>query len=378
MFIPGVGYTTQSFVPGVGNTIMPQTPQTPVTGVPMGGMLGGVGGVSGLMSNPAFMGGLAMLLSGMQKKRYQTPLQDLMSGMGMAGALQQSQRQKEMYEMQKEEFDRKKRLEEQRQQALVDYMQGQAEGDMDKMNQAALILEPEAFIKEGIKEPPWAERRFGIATEGMTPEQKTRFARDIALRPQTVIKQEMGSIPAGMRRVPDPTSPTKSRLVYEPGAPTVAKTEDELSTVKTGLKKAQEIIDFIDTYGAETGIDPTLTSDEREEISRIPVKREAIIAMLAILENKGVLQEGERAALEGQLADPTSSYSYFKSKAGMKGAYIEVIDRAKDILKQKADIFGVSYEDLIKGTGIEDRDKLPDKPGYQVPDDIYRMIQEAQ
>ena len=163
------------------------------------GMLPAAGGGFGNMfANPMFMGGLAMLLGGLQKKRQQTPLQDLMAGMGIASSMQGMQRQKDLYKLQQEEAERKAMQAEEQRQNLQDLMSG----DPERIKKASIRMVPETFAKAQFPQPakPTPAMVEAAALPTLPPEQ-AEYVRRARTTPQVQVGLTTGKpITAGEYR----------------------------------------------------------------------------------------------------------------------------------------------------------------------------------
>ena len=140
------------------------------------------GGLQGLMANPMFMGGMGMLLGGMQQKPQQTPLADLAAGMGMAGQLQSQQMRNMLFQQQLTESKREREQRE-RQQELIAEMT--APGTTPQRQREIMgVIAPTEFIKSRLK----PKTPFETATQFMSPEEAAAYAQKVGLKAGVQIK----------------------------------------------------------------------------------------------------------------------------------------------------------------------------------------------
>jgi hypothetical protein len=132
---------------------------------------------------------------------------------------------------------------------------------------------------------------------------------------------QMGQVPSGHARVADVESPTGTRIIPEPGGEEYVKRQQAADQAASAVENARKMIGLIEQYGSE-GV-PFLSNQEAS--GQMDLLYGQILSNIAQLRDMGVLQPGEVALLQSQLANPAKMSSYGITNARMLAQYRELL-----------------------------------------------------
>lgn len=149
----------------------------------------------------------------------------------------------------------------------------------------------------------------------------------------------VGSVPAGMVAVPDPTSPSGTRLEPIPGSPVQVERTDRVETLKSAVADIERMKGLMAEHGSTI-----MLGKPAGEAGQL---YSTIVAKIAALRNMGVLQPGELANIENSLLNPTSISSLGTGLDRATGQY--------DELKR-------GFTTKLEGLGVKLPDAAPARP----------------
>ena len=187
-------------------------------------------------------------------------------------------------------------------------------------------------------------------------------------KPQTQVNvggaSELGAVPSAMARIEDPTSPTGTRLVEEPGAPAAAKREKERKVQIAPLNTLQDSLNryraALEKHGPEIMIGEGRSELETTYTDFIVKQKEAA--------NLGALTGEDLRLMESMAGDPTSLKAQILEKTGNTGAMFKQLDLVQKILDDaRARVEGREPERFKPPRG-------PDNPATITNDDEYDAL----
>lgn len=168
-----------------------------------------------------------------------------------------------------------------------------------------------------------------LVEQGVDPQK----ARDMTFKSGTTVN--IGSTPQGARPVTDPDTGEVTGYQPLPGSPQYQKIQDEAQRISQGVNSVTELRSLIDKHGTEAT--PFSSGKVRGKMSDLYGR---IVAAIAASRGMGVLQEGERQAVEAQYPDPSKIGSLTKSDERMMAAYESLLEELQTSLAAKESQMG--------------------------------------
>jgi hypothetical protein len=131
---------------------------------------------------------------------------------------------------------------------------------------------------------------------------------------------QAGPVPSGHVRVPDPGSPTGTRVVPEPGGEEFTKRQQAAAQAESAVANVQKMLDLIRSHGTEAA-GPLSDAQASGTMSLLYGQ---ILSSIAQLREMGVLQPGEVALLQSQISNPSDPRSYTVGNDRMIAQYTEL------------------------------------------------------
>lgn len=187
----------------------------------------------------------------------------------------------------------------------------------------------------------WELAQLGIAPKEQEPTSAMRnyqFLRAQGVRDEDAqelafgsekVRIDMGSTPQGSKPI---TNEAGEVVGYQPqpGAPQYQELQDEAQRISQGLASVGEMRDLIARYGSEG----TPLSDQAVR-GKMQDLYGRIVSAIAASRGMGVLQEGERQAVEAQYPNPATFGSNFVPDERMLGAYESLASELETSLKAR-------------------------------------------
>lgn len=349
-----------------------------------GGLLGPIApGMSGAVNPLAFIG--AGMATG-----------DMGTQLARMGQLQQQAAQLRFQQEQQQQ-----RLQAMRQQAAMEQQAAAAEQAQqqqmaalaprlfpnDPTMQAMAAVNPAMIPKLYLQQHPAPtnpERLYNamVATGGTDKTFAEWYATDFK-GPGTVVnvggEPKFGAVPSGMARIPDPTAPTGTRLVEEPGAPAAAKREAERAEKIAPLTDLQDSLNRYKSVLRQYG--PEIMAGEGK--TRLDAAYTDLLLKQKNAAELGALQAADLALMERMMIDPTGMAAQWYEKTGNTQALFGQLDQMEktlDAARARAEgrepeaprAIG-TMESPTQITGDEEYDQLEDGEFYIGPDGIMRV-----
>jgi hypothetical protein len=261
-----------------------------------------------VLSDPVFQLGAGILA------RAGGPAGDLGQGvmLGMAG-YRQDRRDAEAQHYRAlalQERQRKAQAEQMQQAQLEEFIRS-----LPPEYQAAARIDPRPFIEAMFASPDGPKptddmREYAMAQQQGFDGSFLDYLQTVKRAGAAQVNVGLGSTPAGYERFEGPAGAALRPL---PGHPELIQAEEKLGTAAQAVRDFDAMINMIESYGSTE-----LVGTAAGEMSALYGQLTAHVAKMRDL---GVLQEGERQAIEAKMPDPTSLGSLVSPKSSALGNY---------------------------------------------------------
>ena len=178
----------------------------------------------------------------------------------------------------------------------------------DALAQRAANIVAQQRLAHQMSKPTGTSLEQNLAAAGLVPgtPEYQQAVMDYLQKSGTTIQVggpgEFGTVPPAMARVTDPTSPTGSRLVEEPGAPAAARREAEKRKQLAPVESMEYAVGAYETLLRQHG--PEILPGKAKDMLQGAYK--ALVIEAKELAKLGALTGDDLKLVEDMLADPTT------------------------------------------------------------------------